>query len=204
MPPIGLNVDSQDYTTDLHLKYEDLFSHLSAEGTQIETGLSDMEFASIETTYGFRFPPDLRQFLSIGLPVGADWLDWRHSSAGQVRKRMNAPTEGICLDIRSNAFWYSGWGRMPRFLRRRLAIARQSIRQAPRLIPVYGHRYIPDRPSLPGNPVFSIVQTDIIYYGKNLISYLINEFLGMKVLDKTEVGEYRRIEFWSDLADLGF
>jgi len=194
-------VDTQDHWGDLNLKYEDVLSHLSAEGTRIDRGLSETEFAGIESAYGFRFPPDLRQFLSIGLPLGEGWLDWRRDSRAQVIKRMNAPLEGICLDVRRSGFWHSSWGAKPRFVYQRISRARRLIGDAPKLIPLFGHRYIPDRPCSSGNPVFSVVQTDIIHYGKDLISYLVNEFFALKLVDDTKGDEYRPVEFWSDLAN---
>src|SRR5207245_1362409 len=44
------------------------------------------------------------------------------------------------------------------------------------LIPVCSQRYLPDDPPLAGNPVFSIYQTDIIIYGRNLWDYFRHEF----------------------------
>jgi hypothetical protein len=35
---------------------------------------------------------------------------------------------------------------------------------------------IPDEPNLAGNPVFSVHQTDIIYYGFDLADYLRHDF----------------------------
>jgi hypothetical protein len=35
---------------------------------------------------------------------------------------------------------------------------------------------MPDKPHLPGNPVFSVHQTDIIHYGFDLADYLRHEF----------------------------
>ena len=50
------------------------------------------------------------------------------------------------------------------------------VAAAPRLIPIYGHRMMPDEPQEPGNPVFSVHQTDIIHYGFDLADYLRHEF----------------------------
>lgn len=47
----------------------------------------------------------------------------------------------------------------------------------PRLIPIYAHRFTPAAPSPSESPVFSVWQTDIIYYGANLLEYLTNELL---------------------------
>ena len=52
------------------------------------------------------------------------------------------------------------------------------VAKAPRLIPILSHRYMPDDPPLAGNPVFSVYQTDIIYYGYDLASYFESEFPG--------------------------
>lgn len=48
--------------------------------------------------------------------------------------------------------------------------------KAPKLVPIYSHRYMPFITEDDNIPVFSIMQSDIIYYGENLISYLEVEF----------------------------
>ena len=64
-------------------------------------------------------------------------------------------------------------------------------------IPVYVHRRMPDRPHAAGNPVFSVHQTNIIYYGADLRDYLLHEFLGDKDLGRWPIPDsVRRIEFW--------
>jgi hypothetical protein len=51
------------------------------------------------------------------------------------------------------------------------------------MIPVYGHRYTPaESPVLGAYPVFSVVQTDVIYYGRDVDSYLKVEFAGEPVI----------------------
>jgi hypothetical protein len=52
------------------------------------------------------------------------------------------------------------------------ALVEEDVKKAPRLIPIYGYRMMPDRPHLTGNPVLSVYQTDIIYYGFDLDDYL--------------------------------
>ncbi|WP_204296787.1 hypothetical protein [Actinoplanes campanulatus] len=46
----------------------------------------------------------------------------------------------------------------------------------PTLVPVYGHRYLPAGAGGHGHPVLSVYQTDIIYYGVDLLDYLHREF----------------------------
>ena len=141
-------------------------------GVTFEPGLSDHECEHIEHQFGFRFPPDLRSLLQFALPVSAGFYDWRHGPEEKLRERLAWPLDGICWDIEHNGFWVKAWGPKPMELEARFAIARERLAEAPRLIPVNGHRFIPDRPHEPGNPVFSVWQTDIIYYGFDLADYL--------------------------------
>jgi hypothetical protein len=56
---------------------------------------------------------------------------------------------------------------------------------------------IPDEPSRPGNPVFSVHQTDIIHYGADLRDYLEREFLADKEQGFRPVSSpIRSIRFW--------
>jgi hypothetical protein len=43
-----------------------------------------------------------------------------------------------------------------------LAIAGRMLAQVPKMVPVYGHRYLPGQPHTFGHPVLSMWQTDII------------------------------------------
>ena len=89
-------------------------------------------------------------------------------------------------------------GAAPAIAGRGPRVAEQLIAAAPRLIPVYIHRMMPAEPHLPGNPVFSVHQTDIIVYGTDLRDYLVHEFL----MTEDEQGEWtvpevtRPIAFW--------
>ncbi len=74
----------------------------------------------------------------------------------------------------------------------------EKVRDAPALIPIYEHRGIPNEPADAGNPVFSIVQTDIIVYGNDLADYLQREF-GRRSTALLQPA--RSIRFWSDLLD---
>jgi len=82
---------------------------------------------------------------------------------------------------------------------------------APHLIPVFGHRYVLAEPCRPGNPFFSIVQSDLIIYGANLRTYFLAEFADLLGLDSAAVrryvakaihagsATYAAIPFWGDL-----
>lgn len=175
---------------------------LLAAGVVFEPGLSRDEILAIEDSYGVRFPADLRAFLEYALPVSNGWVNWRGESPQVVQERLDWPSEGICFDIEHNGFWWEGWGPSPPSLAEACAVARHALASAPRLIPICGHRYMPDRPAESGNPVFSVYQTDIIYYGKDLMDYFANEFHYWFERPGYEFdGHARHIEFWSDIVD---
>ena len=143
-------------------------------------------------------PPDLRSLLSIAVPAGPRFPDWR--SPESVREYLEWPIEGIAFDVEHNNFWLQAWGPRPAALAEALSVARAEIRRAPRLLPVFGHRYLPEEPDEPGNPIFSVYQTDIIYYGVNLSNYLMLEF-GSIPSGQAFQGSPRHIRFWSDLVE---
>jgi hypothetical protein len=163
-------------------------------GVSFEPGLSDRECERIEQRVGFRFPPDLRSFLQFALPVSHGFYDWRRGPEEKLREALHWPLEGMCFDIEYAGFWVKAWGPKPEDLQDRFSIARERLARAPRLIPVYGHRYIPDRPHESGNPIFSVWQTDIIYYGFDLADYFSKELCVPRPAWAASAG--KPIEFW--------
>src|SRR5207249_2559582 len=120
---------------------------------------------------------DLKAFLQTALPVGENFPDWRSGDESALRAWLDLPRRGILFDIEHNGFWLEEWGPRPQTLDEAKPVANKLIDAAPRLIPIYMHRMMPAEPHLPGNPIFSVHQTDIIYYGMDLRDYLIHEFL---------------------------
>jgi hypothetical protein len=80
------------------------------------------------------------------------------------------------------------------------AIARSDFATWPELLPVFGHRFLAAEPCRVGNPVFSIVQAEIVHYGSSLAHYLLNEFVEQD-LSHTRPEDIQRIEIWSDYAE---
>lgn len=145
-------------------------------------GLDDSEFLAIENSYSFQFPPDLREFLPYGMPVSPNFPNWRTGECLKgslpvaLVELMDWPAKGVCFDVEHHGFWIQQWGPKPSDTAEALRVARERVKQAPALIPVWGHRFLPAEPVEMGNPVLSVWQTDIIYYGSNLISCLRREF----------------------------
>ncbi len=179
---------------------ERLFAHLQLQGIKLEDGLSDAEVKEVERTFSFRFPPDLKALLQFALPISDRFVDWRNGSQSQLQERLGWPLRGMCFDIKHNGFWLVQWGFPPADLEEAFEIAQQQVAVAPVLIPICGHRYLPAEPCEAGNPVFSVHQTDIIYYGYDLPSYFHKEFRA-PLLEGTRESP-RRIRFWSSLEEL--
>lgn len=176
--------------------WSELIELLSQAGVPFEAGLTTAEIAQTEAEFGIRFPADLAEFLQTGLPTGDGFPNWRAEPRDSLRKRLDLPRRGVLFDVQHNNFWLPEWGPRPAEVGAALQHAANLIDQAPRLIPVYSHRMMPDRPHESGNPVFSVHQTDIIYYGLDLPDYLAHEFLRSQHSQLGTSGEPRKIEFW--------
>jgi hypothetical protein len=188
-------------------KWNAVISGLVQKNVTFEDGLAAEEFASAEKLYDFVFPPDLREFLSLCLPVSEDFPNWRtgtikwDNETTPIAETLDWPGRGMCFDIEKNGFWVRDWGLRPDDLQESFQLARKRVKQAPALIPIYGHRYLPAEPATSGNPVLSVHQTDIIYYGMDLASYFANEFEFPFANQGDESMSPRRIRFWSDIID---
>jgi hypothetical protein len=180
------------------MNLENIRTVLERAGVQFSAGLSSAEMAHAEKRFGFTFPDDLRALLMFALPVGPRFPNWRNLDDPELARSLSWPLEGIWFDVQGGHFWPSEWGAKPEGEAAAYTELRRRVASAPRLIPIYGHRYMPDRPHTAGNPVLSVYQTDIVCYGTDLENYLHNEFhdvFGTPPYDMT--GEVRDIEFWS-------
>jgi hypothetical protein len=179
--------------------WDGMVARLRSRGIAFDAGLTDAEVASAESRFEFRFPPDLRAFLQTALPRGPRFPDWRSGDETALRDWLDLPRRGVLFDIEYNAFWLEEWGPRPAALVEAKRAGEQLIAAAPRLIPVYMHRMIPAEPHLPGNPVFSVHQTDIIVYGTDLRDYLAHEFLMTEAEQEewTVPSGTRPIAFWN-------
>jgi hypothetical protein len=178
-----------------------LADQLRASGVDFSPGLTDSEIGEVENDYCFTFPPDLRGLIQYALPISKGFVDWRETSPDEIWTRMDWPVEGMCFDVQHSGFWMEAWGPRPERLADAFAVVIQQVAQAPRMIPVYSHRYLPAEPCMAGNPVFSIHQTDIIHYGYNLADYFANEFRAASVEGDTHpphpvATKPRTIRFW--------
>lgn len=182
-----------------------LKSELEEAGVVFDKGLNDSELQKAEGKFKFKFPPDLIMFLKYALPirmkgeVRKSFPNWRDLNDKYLIDRLIEPLGGIFFDIENNNFWLNSLGPKPTDLKEACKIMEAAFYRAPRLIPVWGHRYLPDRPSELNNPVLSVMQTDIIYYGANLYDYFQTEILKRPHLSSGE--SIKPIEFWKEIID---
>lgn len=158
------------------------------QGTKWSGGLSDAQLTSAETLFGHPFPEDYRLFLKTlhtttrppkrpregklsDAPGFYDWVNEREA----VRQALAAPVEGLLFDVEHAGLWLAEWGARPEGARERQSLVRREAASSSPLIPVFGHRYLVARPNEPGNPVLSIMQSDVVLYGDDLRGYLLRE-----------------------------
>jgi hypothetical protein len=173
---------------------------LEGGGIVFEQGLSAREVKLVEDRFQLVFPDDLKEFLMFALPTGQSFLNWRDPNDPEIPRLLAWPLEGMWFDVQHNGFWMPEWGPKPDDEAAAYRELKKRVAAAPKLIPIAGHRYMPDRPSASGNPVYSVYQTDIIYYGSDLENYLHNEFHYYFGTPSHQIGEAREIDFWSSLA----
>ncbi|WP_345287703.1 hypothetical protein [Streptomyces gulbargensis] len=167
--------------------------------TEIAPGLTERELDAVEARFGFTFAADHRVFLSAGLPRGPGWPDWRDDDPEDLAGRLAGPVEGVLFDVEHAGFWYPAWPSRPAETSEALRVARAELESAPRLVPVYGHRYLPGTAGEHGHPVLSVHQTDIILYGNDLADYVRYEFAGRS----SGLSARSTVDFWSYFTEGG-
>ena len=180
-------------------------------GTKWQPGLESRQIDALEERWQLRFPADYRRFLGLlNAPdrpmVCTAWrgntlllrddhpsfYDWQRDEAALIRAR-EWPLQGILFDVEQNGLWRGSWGPKPRENEVRQALTRL-IAASPKLIPVFGHRYILEETSGVGSPVLSVYQSDVIIYGVNLREYLLAEFGDLLGLRREQVDSLRQTE----------
>jgi hypothetical protein len=167
-----------------------------SEGRLWAEGYSQAELDAAQEKFGLRFPPDLVALLRERRPVlGYDW----RTDETEIRAMMRWPLEGLLFDVENDHLWWAEWGERPATEGARAEVLAAVVRAAPPLIPLVSHRYLPAEPCESGNPVFSVYQSDVIYYGADLEDYFEREFA--EGPPGPVDGNVKRIRFWSDLVE---
>ncbi|WAS95986.1 hypothetical protein [Nannocystis punicea] len=186
-------------------------------GTRWSGGLSDAELREIEARFDVRFPAAHRLFLQV-LHATEPWMycagfadddrmvadpspgfyHWQRDEA-VIRAVFAQVIDGLVFDVEENTLWRDSWGPRPGDEEQRRARVEALVAGAPRLLPLFGHRYVlAEGPTV----VLSVHQSDIIVYGVDLRDYLLHELhdlIDVKyVPPRTRVGT-SAIPFWGEL-----
>ena len=136
------------------------------------------------------------------------FYDWRRDDEA-LKGTFSLPLGGLLFDVEHADLWMKSWGERPKSRKARKQVLSKLVAAAPKLIPVYGHRYLLADPLEAGNPVLSVHQADIIVYGSNLRNYLfleLSDLLGIPQDEAAEVADegvtleqIAAIPFWGEL-----
>jgi len=179
--------------------YEDIMNQLKQKGIEFDKGLSDEELCWIEHEYEIIFPKELKNFYKEALPISKGFYNWRdkhNENIMDIKRVMNIPVQSIIENF-EEIDWSDEWGEEPSDLNERKKSIKDMALKAPKLIPIYSHRYIASI-ECKKPPIFSICGTDIIYFAKNIIDYFLIEFI-TKEYNVFMYNEVSYISFWSDL-----
>ena len=158
----------------------ELIEELKNKGVEFDNGLSATEIDHIEQVLCSQVPAELRQLLTSALPVSLNgrthgFHDWRNNTEAVLETAQKYIEDGFVFDI-EHGYWNSTFGKKPNDLEAAKQQALAAIRELPRLMPVYTHRYMPTKPH-EGGAVISVRQaTDTVYYGYSFVDYLQKEF----------------------------
>ena len=184
---------------------EKMMDKLRKTGITFEPGMSGSELDRAEHVFPFRFPKEIRHFLSVGVPVGSSFFDYRDISEENVKRfyEFQASIErSFRFDLENNR------EDMLEMLGQKLGIVQDSdtfddavikyLNQSVRLIPFYAHRCFFD--GMDDQPIVSFWQTvDTILYGRNFENYLEHEFLKKERILEDAENRMKDIGIWGDI-----
>lgn len=183
-------------------KYKIIIKLLEQKNINFKQGLTEKELTDIMKIYDIQFPLSLKEFYTEALPVSERfpvWNDYSDNNIKQIKALISQPIKGVLFDVENNNFWLKQWGDKPLDLITAKNVCIALIQKAPKLIPIFSHRYMPQINGIENPPVISIVQTDIIYYGYDLEEYLLNEFTRKYII--TQHDDFPPIPIWSDIIN---
>ncbi|SHN05782.1 hypothetical protein SAMN02746066_04648 [Anaerosporobacter mobilis DSM 15930] len=179
--------------------YKETIDLLKEKEVEFEDGLTVDEVTQIEKIYEIVFPMSLRDFLMTALPVSKGFYNWRNREQGNVeyiKNMINQPIKYI-MDMPEEVYWCDDWGQEPNNEEHFKNEVKKRIKIAPKLVPIFSHRYMPINYS-ENPPIISVHGVDIIYFGENLGDYFNVEF-GEKDQNTISFENIESIPFWTDI-----
>jgi hypothetical protein len=171
---------------------------LREAGAILTPGLTTEELAALQEQWGIQFSVDHSEFLRLAVPLGEGWVDWR-GPAEPIAHLLRVPTDGLLYDVEHHQFWPASWGERSSDPVAALAVASGQLACWPRLVPLYGYRFLPPGPLASPSPVFSVVQSDVTYFGFDLVEWVEREFFGVPLPTGRDLRP--SVPHWTQLAE---
>lgn len=171
-------------------------------------GMEERQIDEIEKKFLIKFPDDHRHFLRILHTLNIKpskehdfYFNWLEDEE-YVTTKLNWLHRSISMD----KIWLCSWGDRPDSEEATKRKFDQWYKDAPQLIPLFGHRYMVSKPFSANNPVLSVRGSDTIIYGWDLKDYLLREFTAYLPIDLfqrryEEEGDYWEYEFNEEIQD---
>jgi len=183
-----------------------MIDRLKKVGISFAPGMSGSELDRAETVFQFRFPIEIREFLSCGVPVGSSFFDYRDLSDNNMKhfREFAASIErSFRFDLENNR------EEMLELLGKKLGFFQDSasfdsavieyLNKSVKLIPFYAHRCFFD--GMDDMPIVSFWQpTDTIFYGGSLENYLEVEFLRKHRVLENISERMKNTGIWEDVV----
>jgi hypothetical protein len=182
-------------------------------GTNWGLGLTKHGLSAVEAALGFTLPEEYARFLLelhttdrpmqmrsheggstriVDVPSFTNW----HLVLATLARRLESTTNTLVDSIVDAGAWSLSWGNQPSSADERRARVRGLIDASPKLVPVFGHRYLVASAEA---VVLSIVGSDIIVFADGFRNYLNNELSDLLKVPMSIPRLVPKIPFWSDL-----
>ena len=178
---------------------------LKDNGIKFDAGLTQSELEKIYEIYEIKFPLSLKSFLTTALPVSDGFYDWRDLSSENIMKIKNTmqhfykfvKSASFEEYIPNSTYSLDQWYKISR--EQRVEVVVELYKNAPKIIPVYSHRFMLEINHDNDQPILSIHYDDIVYYGRNLQEYLLHEFCSVDI--SKYISEYKNMPFLTDMME---
>lgn len=182
-----------------------MIERLKKMGITFAPGMSMEELDRAETVFQFRFPKEIREFLSFGVPVGSSFFNYRDISELNVNRfyEFQASIErSFLFDLENNREdMIALFGEKLGFDQHTEAFDNSVIKylnESVKLIPFFAHRCFFD--GMDDMPIVSFWQpVDTIFYGGSFENYLEVEFLKKQRILENINESMRNTGIWADV-----
>ena len=201
-------------------------------GTRWTGGLWRGRIADIEKRWRVRFPPDYRLFLgtlhatdrplmgaqnvegdALTLTKEAGFYNWEMQER-ELKAAFELPARRVLSKVQRDGLWKSSWGKRPASNRERQDVVRRLVKEAPKLIPIIGRRYLLSEPSRAGNAVVAVRSSGLVFHAGDMRQFLLKELSRVlpsdvaaaagAVKSEAQMAEgVRGTPFWGELIELG-